>query len=238
MMDLDLNILFSKPDPLPGDPISKSPPSLKVVSAIIGKCWMSFCTSSEIAKVLGVSHPTISHALRTSLEPSGLIEVRPDMEGRRQFYNHLNLEVVINSLLKFSALNLSTKDKKELFLYLWKNREAVGHLFLETYVLHESYEKGLWHVRKLYETIPELLLLLILSLYRQIDAVNELYLQFLATLYTRIITKVEREYPQLAYVWFGFLWISTYRFESGLIARREKNDNLKDLEENDWEIRK
>ncbi|MFX0170324.1 MAG: ArsR/SmtB family transcription factor [Candidatus Hodarchaeota archaeon] len=232
-MDLDLNVLFSKPEPQPGEPISKSPPSLKVVSAIIGKCWINFCTSSEIAKVLGVSQATISHALRSALEPSGLIEVRPDMEGRRRFYNHLNLEGLITSLLEFLPLTLSSKELQELFLYFWKNREAVGHLFLETYVLHEMYERGLWYVRKLYETIPELLLLLILSLYRQVDTINELYLQFLAAFSTGIKKKVDRDYPQLAYVWVDFLWIFTYQFEGSWLARREESNNLKDLDEDD-----
>ncbi|MFX0172583.1 MAG: hypothetical protein ACFE9L_11745 [Candidatus Hodarchaeota archaeon] len=206
-MSIDLGNLFFKTEYFDGR-IAKNPPSLRIISGIIGRCWIECCRSPELSKLLGVSQSTISFAINNHLQPSELIYIKPDASGKRRFYNHLNFEALVKYFIDFSNLELSEKETKEILDFIQSHSKKVGELFLEEYVLNGMYEQGLWYVRNLYEKIPELLILMILSLYGEIteSELNKTFLYFLKAFYREIMKKIVNCNPKLEYVWIGFLF--------------------------------
>ncbi|MFX0063898.1 MAG: hypothetical protein ACFFC7_17145 [Candidatus Hermodarchaeota archaeon] len=203
--DIDLEELFLKPEFLGKERSPKRSPSLKIVSGILGRCWIGCCQSPEISQLLGISPSTISFAMRNHLQPSGVIVIKPDLGGKRRFYNHLNFVPLIKFVLNYSDLVFSERDIRRLKTFILSYSQKVGTLFLEKYVLNETYEKGLWYVRNVYEKIPKLLIFFILSLYREVSETDPIFLRFLKGFHAGIMKKVETHYPKVGYVWIGFL---------------------------------
>ena len=178
-------------------------PSVKVISGIIGRCWISPCKNRDIATEIGVSDGVISEAINNHLKESNVLIIEPDKVLKR-FNNTINFEGLIdhfNELVKHEFKG----DQKKIVQVVRKNRTAVGKSFLASFVGDESYRRGLSKVRKLYQTIPELLFLLILSLDASAPN-NRTYLHFLRCIYKAIMLKAQDEYPELVYVWSGMTW--------------------------------
>jgi hypothetical protein len=178
-------------------------PSVKVISGIIGRCWISPCNNREIAQKLCVSDGVISEAINNHLKSSNLIILEPISEGDKRVHNNINFSSLVEYL---SSLSDFKGDKDSVVRAIVKNREAIGKSFLESFVLEDKYAKGLKRVKKLYETIPEMILFLILSLDRRSITQNKSYYQFLKSVYKSIIWKAEEEFPELTYVWSGMTW--------------------------------
>lgn len=183
--------------------IKRGIPSVKVISGIIGKCWISPCKNREIATEIGVSDGVISEAINNHLKKSNVIIIEPDKELKR-FNNTVNFEGLIDYFAELVKHEFKG-DKKEIVQVVRRNRTAVGKSFLASFVGNQAYSRGLSKVRKLYQTIPELLFLLVLSLDASAPN-NGTYLHFLRCIYKAIMLKAQDEYPELVYVWSGMTW--------------------------------
>ena len=201
-MPLHLEKIFDEEDK-EGKKRKRGVPSIKVVAGIIGLCWISPKKNREIAKAIGVSDSVISEAMNSYFLNSNLIVVdRSDPKRKRLSYT-VNFIGLIDYLTELMGDSF-TGRKEEILYIIMNNRANVGRTFLENFVLNETYKKGLAKVRFLYEAIPELLILLILS----VDATaprNKVYTHFLQCLYKTISRKYENKEP-LLFVWSGFLW--------------------------------
>ncbi len=201
-MPLHLEKIFNEEEK-EGKKRKRGVPSIKVVAGVIGLCWMSPKKNREIAKAIGVSDSVISEAINSYFLQSNLIVVdRSDPKKKRVSYT-VNFIGLVDYLTELMG-NSFTGRKEEILYTIMNNRVNVGRTFLENFVLNEAYKKGLAKVRFLYEAIPELLILLVLS----VDATaprNKEYINFLQCMYEAISRKYENKEP-LLFVWSGLLW--------------------------------
>ncbi|MHA1227913.1 MAG: hypothetical protein ACTSPV_14295 [Candidatus Hodarchaeales archaeon] len=196
-MPLNLDVIFKG-----HEKSNRGVPSLKVVGGIIGRCWIAPALNREIANEIGVSDSVISEAIKNHLIHSKLIipyKERPESKRTRYTINFIS---IIDYFTKISNF----QGRKESLLYLiMNNRAAVGKSFLDSLILGDTYQRGLKKMKNLYETTPELLILLILSLDRTATKHSE-YITFLRGLYDAILEKLETNEPELLYTWNGLLW--------------------------------
>ena len=206
-MPLEMDRIFGK-EPVNNDKSAKKKrrrviPSLKVMVGIIGVCWESPSTNGEIARSLGVTDSVISEAIKGRLLDSNLLLKDSKYLSKKSFNYTINFSGIIDYITNHFEVNL-TGDKEDLKEILLVNREIVADRLL-WFVTDSTYEKSLRKVRHVYETIPELLLLLILSLDPNVEDNNVEYCQFLREFHRGIFEKYEEESP-LIHVWSGFLW--------------------------------
>ncbi|MHA1971712.1 MAG: hypothetical protein ACTSW1_01895 [Candidatus Hodarchaeales archaeon] len=196
-MPLNLDVIF-KAHERP----NRGVPSLKVIGGVIGCTWMAPALNREIANELGVSDSVVSEAIQNHLIPSKLIiPYKATPESKRVRYN-----VNFISIIDYFTEITNFRGRKENLLYIiMNNRVVVGKSFLESLILNDSYKRGLKKLKNLYETVPELLILLILSLDRTATKHSE-YIGFLRGIYDIILEKLENENPELLYTWHGLLW--------------------------------
>ncbi len=206
-MPLELNRIFEK-EPIGNDKTSKKKrrrviPSLKVTVGIIGVCWESPSTNGEIARSLGVTDSVISEAIKGRLFDSKLLLKDESYLSKKSFHYTINFSGIIDYITNHFEVTPSI-DNENIKEILMMNREIVADRLL-WFVTDSTYEKSLRKVRHVYETIPELLLLLILSLDPNVENNNVEYCQFLREFHRGIFEKYKEESP-LIHVWSGFLW--------------------------------
>ncbi len=206
-MPLEMNRIFEK-ETLNNDKTRKKKrrrviPSLKVIVGIIGVCWESPSTNGEIARSLGVTDSVISEAIKGRLFDSHLLLKDESYMNKRSFYYTINFSGIVDYITNHFEIQLNT-DKENLLDIILMNRKIVADRLL-WFVTDSTYEKSLRKVRDVYETIPELLLLFILSLDPNVEKNNVDYCQFLREFHRGIFEKYEDESP-LIHVWSGFLW--------------------------------
>jgi DNA-binding transcriptional regulator GbsR (MarR family) len=206
-MPLEMGRIFEKEAPDNINTVKKKRrrviPSLKVIVGIIGVCWESPSTNGEIARSLGVTDSVISEAIKGRLFDSNLLLKAQSQLSKKSYYYTINFSGIIDYITDHFKVKL-TGDKETLKEILLRNREIVADRLL-WFVTDSTYEKSLRKVRHVYETIPELLLLLILSLDPNVEKNNVEYCQFLREFHRGIFEKYEEESP-LIHVWSGFLW--------------------------------
>ncbi len=186
-------------------PTKRGTMSVKVISGILGKCWSSPCKNRDIAQTLNVSDGVISEAINNHLKAARIIEFLPE-KGKR-FNNSINFKELIAyffSLIRdYESCEKFDVEEEEILKIVIKNRSQVGEFFLNVFVLENTYDSGLRIVRNLYETIPELLLLLILSFDEEASS-NPKYVRFLRCVYKALALKVEKNNPILANITFNW----------------------------------
>jgi hypothetical protein len=207
-MPLHLDQIFSE------KPTTKrGVPSVKVVAGILGMCWKGASKNRDIAKSIEVSDSVISEALKNYLLVSNLIESHQRDPTIQRFTYSVNFIEMIDYFYKLIEESISHNKENQIILarkekilyHIMNNRVNVGRSFLTNFVVGEAYNKGLQKVRSLYEAVPELLLLLILSF--DTEARKDIdYVYFLRGIYDALYYKYGEFEGILLYVWSGLLW--------------------------------